>query len=222
MAISLDGCEGKQDMVFIVPRNDDTLILGGLAEPNHQDLNINPHNYPPIKAMYTRCLEFYEPLRNCQIDFDYPAIAVGLRPFRKTNVRIEREPTGVYRGKRFRIVYSEALDSLYRLTALLMLLTLLLRSWPRSRPISRLWLGFSEGVGTEHHISAFQWGLDLVPAWDRILKDNNIFVALQGVINPHHLEANHNYRSVDIDCRNHTPCPLDTYRVSRCLSASYC
>ena len=105
MSISLDGREGNQDMIFIVPRNDNILILGGLAEPNQWDLNINLDNYAPIKAMYDRCLEFYEPLRNCQIDLDYP-VAVGLRPFRKTNVRVEREPTGVYRGRRSRIVHS--------------------------------------------------------------------------------------------------------------------
>jgi D-amino-acid oxidase len=91
-------------MVFIVPRNDNTLILGGLAEPNQWDLNINLDNYPPIKAMYDRCLEFYKPLRNCQIDPNYP-VTVGLRPFRKTNVRVEREPMGVYRGRRSRIVH---------------------------------------------------------------------------------------------------------------------
>ena len=68
MSISLDGREGKQDMVFIVPRNDNTLILGGLAEPNQWDLNVNLDNYPPIKAMYDRCLEVYEPLRKCQTD----------------------------------------------------------------------------------------------------------------------------------------------------------
>jgi glycine/D-amino acid oxidase-like deaminating enzyme len=105
MAISLDGREGKQDMVFIVPRNDNTLILGGLAEPNEWDLNVNLDNYPPIKAMYDRCLEFYPPLRNGQIDAEYP-VAVGLRPFRQTNVRVEREARGVYRGKRSRIVHS--------------------------------------------------------------------------------------------------------------------
>jgi glycine/D-amino acid oxidase-like deaminating enzyme len=105
MSISLDGREGKQDMVFIVPRNDNTLILGGLAEPNQWDLNVNLDNYPPIKAMYDRCLDFYEPLRNGQIDPDYP-VAVGLRPFRNTNVRVEREPKGGYRGRRSRIVHS--------------------------------------------------------------------------------------------------------------------
>jgi glycine/D-amino acid oxidase-like deaminating enzyme len=105
MAISLDGREGKQDMVFIVPRNDRTVILGGLVELDQWDLNINLENYPPIKAMYDRCLSFYEPLRQAQIDPEYP-IAVGLRPFRSTNVRVEREPTNGNRGKKSRIVHS--------------------------------------------------------------------------------------------------------------------
>ena len=55
--------------------------------------------------MYDRRLEFYEPLRNCQIDPDYP-VAVGLQPFRKTNVKVEREPMSVYRGRRSTIVHS--------------------------------------------------------------------------------------------------------------------
>ena len=58
MSISLDGRNGKQDMVFIVLWNNNTLILGSLAEPNQWDLDINLNNYPPIKAMYNRCLKF--------------------------------------------------------------------------------------------------------------------------------------------------------------------
>jgi glycine/D-amino acid oxidase-like deaminating enzyme len=104
MAISLDGREGKQDMVFIVPRNDRTVILGGLVEPDQWDINVNLENYPPIKAMYDRCLSFYEPLRHSQVDPVYP-VAVGLRPFREANVRVERDPM-LYRGRRSRIVHS--------------------------------------------------------------------------------------------------------------------
>jgi glycine/D-amino acid oxidase-like deaminating enzyme len=104
MAISLGGRETQQDMVFIVPRNDNTVILGGLVKPHQWDTNINLENYPPIKAMYDRCLSFYEPLRHAQIDPEYP-VAVGLRPFRKTNVRVEREPNEI-KGRRSRIVHS--------------------------------------------------------------------------------------------------------------------
>jgi D-amino-acid oxidase len=105
MAVSLDGREGKQDMVFIVPRNDSTVILGGLVEPNQWDLDINMENYPPIKAMYDRCLSFYDPLRHSQIDSEYP-IAVGLRPFREANVRVERELMDVNVSRTSRIVHS--------------------------------------------------------------------------------------------------------------------
>jgi D-amino-acid oxidase len=105
MAISLDGREGKQDMVFIVPRNDCTVILGGLVEPDQWDLNINLENYPPIKAMYDRCVSFYEPLGQSQIDSEYP-VAVGLRPFRDTNVRVEREPINGEGGGRSKIIHS--------------------------------------------------------------------------------------------------------------------
>ena len=175
MAISLDGREGEQDMVFIVPRNDDTLILGGLAEPNHRDLNINLDNYPPIKAMYDRYLEFYEPLRNCQIDPDYPvAVACDrLRPM--LELRGSRRVSIGTGGPRLSTrMVKEALDSLYRLVALLMLLTLLMRSWPRSRLIDKLWLECSQS----HHRPVLS---DVRTAWDRILDS----VVFQGVnINP--------------------------------------
>jgi D-amino-acid oxidase len=105
MVVSLDGREGEQDMVFIVPRNDKTVILGGLAESDQWDLNVNLENYPPIKAMYNRCLNFYESLRHLDIDSEYP-VAVGLRPFRKSNVRVEREATAGHRGRRTKIVHS--------------------------------------------------------------------------------------------------------------------
>jgi D-amino-acid oxidase len=105
MAISLDGRQGKQDMVFIVPRNDETVILGGLVELDQWDLDVNLENYPPIKAMYDRCLSFYEPLRHFEIDSKYP-VAVGLRPFRELNVRVDREATVGYRGRRSKIVHS--------------------------------------------------------------------------------------------------------------------
>ncbi|KIM80045.1 hypothetical protein PILCRDRAFT_89869 [Piloderma croceum F 1598] len=105
MAISLDDHEGKQDMVFIVPRNDCTVILGGLIEPDQWDLNINLENYPPIKAMYNCCISFYKPLGQSQIDSEYP-VAVGLRPFRDTKVRVEREPINGEGSRRSKIIHS--------------------------------------------------------------------------------------------------------------------
>ncbi|GLD99406.1 hypothetical protein PINS_up008126 [Pythium insidiosum] len=90
MSVSLDGREGAQDMVFIVPRNDNTLILGGLVEPRETNLNLTLDNYAPLRQMYERNLAFYPDLRKAVIDPEYP-FAVGLRPFRQKNVRVERE-----------------------------------------------------------------------------------------------------------------------------------
>lgn len=89
MNVQLDG-EDSDDMVFIVPRNNNTLILGGMAELNKLDLNINLENSDLLKKMFERDLHFHPDLKNGQIDPDYP-ISVGIRPFRKGHVRVERE-----------------------------------------------------------------------------------------------------------------------------------
>lgn len=89
MTVTLDG-EESNDMVFIVPRNNNTLILGAIGELEELELNINLQNYSPLKKMFEKDLAFFPDLKNAQIDPDYP-IAVGIRPFRKTHVRVERE-----------------------------------------------------------------------------------------------------------------------------------
>ena len=42
------GSGDGRGFIFIVPRGDDMLVLGGLAEPNIADLEIGLHNYEPI------------------------------------------------------------------------------------------------------------------------------------------------------------------------------
>ena len=88
--ISLDESESDRGFVFIVPRGNDMLVLGGLAEPDEWDLDIGLHNYEPVRQMYKRCLEFMPALRNGEIDASEP-VRVGLRPVRDQNVRLERE-----------------------------------------------------------------------------------------------------------------------------------
>ena len=89
--ISHDGADEERGFIFIVPRGDDLLVLGGLAEPDEWDLDIGLHNYEPIRAMYRRCLEFLPALADAEIDAAEP-VRVGLRPFRRQNVRLERSP----------------------------------------------------------------------------------------------------------------------------------
>lgn len=54
---------------------------------NKLDLTLDS---PVIKRMRERCEAFVPSLKNARVDPDYP-LAQGLRPFRKQNVRVERE-----------------------------------------------------------------------------------------------------------------------------------
>ncbi len=88
--VSHNGSASEPGFIFIVPRGDDMLVLGGLAEPDQASLDINLHNYEPIRAMYKRCCEFMPALENAEIDAAEP-VRVGLRPVRPRNVRLETE-----------------------------------------------------------------------------------------------------------------------------------
>ncbi|CZR67878.1 uncharacterized protein PAC_17777 [Phialocephala subalpina] len=84
-----DSVHGKSEMVFIVPRNDNILILGGIAQPNEANLDLTLES-PVIQRMRQRCESFLPSLKNARLDPEYP-LAQGLRPFRTENVRVERE-----------------------------------------------------------------------------------------------------------------------------------
>jgi D-amino-acid oxidase len=88
--VAHDGSSEEPGFIFIVPRGDDMLMLGGLAEPDEWGVDIGLHNYEPIRTMYERCLTFMPALRNAEIDAAEP-VRVGLRPVRAGNVRLERE-----------------------------------------------------------------------------------------------------------------------------------
>ena len=89
--IAHDDEGAERGFLFIVPRGDDRAVLGGFAEPDEWDLDIGLHNYDPIRAIHRRCVEFLPALADAEIDADEP-VRVGLRPFRRRNVRLEREP----------------------------------------------------------------------------------------------------------------------------------
>jgi D-amino-acid oxidase len=89
--ISLDNSDQERGFIFIVPRGENTVVLGGLAEPNEWGLEIGLHNYEPVREMYQRCLQFMPALRLAEIDSAEP-VRVGLRPVRDRNVRLESEP----------------------------------------------------------------------------------------------------------------------------------
>lgn len=81
----------SQDIIFIVPRGHDMLVLGGLAEKDKWTTDIDLGNYAPVREMYERCIEFMPVLRYGVIDGKEP-VRTGLRPFRNANVRLEKEP----------------------------------------------------------------------------------------------------------------------------------
>ncbi|MCJ1225094.1 hypothetical protein MMC12_001743 [Toensbergia leucococca] len=88
MAITADA-SSSNEIVFIVPRNDDILLLGGIAQPKEMKLDLTL-NAPVIDRMRARCVGFLPGLANARLDPDYP-FAQGLRPARERNIRVERE-----------------------------------------------------------------------------------------------------------------------------------
>ena len=89
LTITADAVHSSEEIVFIVPRNDTILLIGGIAEPHQSELSLTIDS-PIIKRMRARCEAFLPGLKKARLDPDYP-ITQGLRPFRKQNVRVERE-----------------------------------------------------------------------------------------------------------------------------------
>jgi glycine/D-amino acid oxidase-like deaminating enzyme len=79
----------SNEIIFLVPRNDNILVLGGITEPNEWELDLSLES-PVIQRMRSRCESFLPMLKKARLDPEYP-LAQGLRPFRKKNVRVERE-----------------------------------------------------------------------------------------------------------------------------------
>ncbi|KAI0593354.1 nucleotide-binding domain-containing protein [Biscogniauxia sp. FL1348] len=88
LTITADAANANE-IVFLVPRNDNILLIGGIAEPHEWDLDLTLES-PIIRRMRDRCEKFLPGLKDARLDAEYP-FAQGLRPFRGTNVRVERE-----------------------------------------------------------------------------------------------------------------------------------
>ncbi|EKM54691.1 uncharacterized protein PHACADRAFT_210477 [Phanerochaete carnosa HHB-10118-sp] len=91
-------------IVFIVPRNDKTLILGGIAQANEGNLDLTLES-PEMKRMRDRCNKFVPGLEKAELDPHSP-IVQGLRPVRGENVRVERELRKKTDGSLSKIVHS--------------------------------------------------------------------------------------------------------------------
>ena len=89
--MAYDEAIGGQNMIFIVPRGADLLVLGGLVEPGEWSTDLTLDSYPALREMWQRCVEFLPVLRHTRLYAQRP-VRVGLRPARPRNVRLEREP----------------------------------------------------------------------------------------------------------------------------------
>lgn len=89
LTITADAVHDSSEIVFIVPRNDNILLLGGIAEPHEHEFSLTL-DAPIVKRMRARCEAFLPHLKHAVCDLEYP-LAQGLRPFRQRNVRVERE-----------------------------------------------------------------------------------------------------------------------------------
>lgn len=89
LTITADAVHDANEIVFLVPRNDNILLVGGIAQPHEHALDLKLDT-PIVQRMRRRCEEFLPCLKNARVDPAYP-LAQGLRPFRSRNVRVERE-----------------------------------------------------------------------------------------------------------------------------------
>ncbi|WP_298912421.1 FAD-dependent oxidoreductase [uncultured Nostoc sp.] len=78
----------EQDIVYIVPRGDDLVVLGGLTQQDQWDTDLSLE-VPIIRQMYDGCLEFLQELRELPLDEKEP-VRAGLRPLTEENVCVER------------------------------------------------------------------------------------------------------------------------------------
>ncbi|KAF7502740.1 hypothetical protein GJ744_005201 [Endocarpon pusillum] len=92
-----------RDVIFMVPRNDNILILGSIVQPHQWVTNLTLDS-PEVKDLRARFERFMPALRNARLDPEYP-FAQGLRPFRLGTPRVERE-TKTRAGAPSRIVHS--------------------------------------------------------------------------------------------------------------------
>lgn len=85
-----ESSSNEQDIVYIVPRGDDLVVLGGLTQQDQWGTDISVE-VPIIQQMYDGCLEFLQELRELPLDEKEP-VRTGLRPLTEENVCVERVP----------------------------------------------------------------------------------------------------------------------------------
>lgn len=81
---------GLGEFIFVVPKGDERLLLGGVAQPGERQLAIDVKD-GVIAEMFERCSEFLPMLKDAEMVMAEP-IRVGLRPFRRSGPRVELDP----------------------------------------------------------------------------------------------------------------------------------
>ncbi len=89
-AVANDADTAGQNMIFIVPRGEDRLLIGGLVEPGQWGTDFDTDDRT-ISDMLSRAIEFLPALGDAQPDHADP-LRVGLRPFRAAGVRVQSQP----------------------------------------------------------------------------------------------------------------------------------
>lgn len=90
-ALANDTGTEDHNVVFIVPRGADRVLLGASVEPGEYETDLTLNNYPPMREILERCNDFLPILVKARLDPVDP-IRLGLRPFRSSGVRVEAEP----------------------------------------------------------------------------------------------------------------------------------
>ncbi|KAJ3480608.1 hypothetical protein NLG97_g8032 [Lecanicillium saksenae] len=85
-----------ESMAFVVPRTDDILVMGSIEQPRETQLDLTPDS-EAVRKIRERCEQLLPALREAKLDPAYP-LAQGLRPYRTTRLRVERENSSVPLG----------------------------------------------------------------------------------------------------------------------------
>ncbi|KAH6893327.1 FAD dependent oxidoreductase family protein [Thelonectria olida] len=93
-----------RDMAFVLPRNDNILLLGSILHQDSWLLDLTP-TCAQVQEMRRRCEDLLPALKNAKVDERYP-LAQGRRPMRVDHVRVERETGETPSGRQSRTVHS--------------------------------------------------------------------------------------------------------------------
>jgi D-amino-acid oxidase len=77
-------------VVFLVPRNDETLYVGSIVQP-HNDQMVLTEGHPEVEVMFDRARRFLPGLADAKTVVPWFPFAQGLRPFSRKNVEVRAD-----------------------------------------------------------------------------------------------------------------------------------